>query len=75
MAVSLFGTARPSFENERGGVAWASDMIDIMREQHLGWAYWGYRDRDFGIYTNPTGLPDPETVNPSLLDLLTEKRR
>jgi endoglucanase len=73
MAVSVFGTARPSFENGRGGVAWVSDMIDIMREQQLGWNYWGYRDQDFGIYTNPTGVPDPETMNQPLVDLFTEK--
>jgi endoglucanase len=75
MAVSLFGTARPSFENDRGGLVWASDMIDIMREQQLGWAYWGYRDENFGVYTNPTGVPDPATVNQPLVALLTEKRR
>jgi endoglucanase len=75
MAVSLFGTARPTFESDRGGDRWVSDMIDIMREQQLGWAYWGYRDKDFGIYTNVTGLPDPETVNQPLLDLLAAKRR
>jgi endoglucanase len=73
MAVSAFGTARPTFENGRGGVAWLSDMIDIMREQQLGWAYWGYRDKDFGIYTNMTGLPDPQTINQPLVDLFTEK--
>jgi endoglucanase len=73
MAVSLFGAARPAFEDGRGGVAWVSDMIDIMREQQLGWTYSGYRDRDFGIYTNRRGEPDPETVNQPLVDLLTEK--
>ena len=73
MAVSPFGTARPSFDNDRGGLTWVSDMIDIMREQQLSWAYWGYRDPDFGIYTNTTGPPDPETVNQPLVDLLTAK--
>jgi endoglucanase len=73
MAVSVFGTGRPTFENGRGGVAWMSDMIDIMREQQLGWNYWGYRDKDFGIYTNRTGVPDPETMNQPLVDLFTEK--
>lgn len=75
MAVSLFGTGRPTFEADRGGDRWVSDMIDIMREQQLGWAYWAYRDKDFGIYTNATGLPDPETVNRPLLELLAAKRR
>jgi endoglucanase len=73
MAVSPVGTARPSFDNDRGGLAWVSDMIDILREQRLSWAYLGYRDQDFGIYTNPTGEPDPETVNQPLVDLFTEK--
>jgi endoglucanase len=75
MAVSLFGTARPSFDGGRGGLVWVSDMIDIMREQQLGWAYWGYRDENFGIHTSSTGPPDPATVNQPLLDLLVEKRR
>jgi len=73
MGVSLFGTARPTFENGRGGVAWVGDMLDIMREQQLSWAYWGYRDKDFGIYTNMTGQPDPQTINQPLVDLFTEK--
>jgi endoglucanase len=73
MTVNLFGASRPTFEDGRGGVAWVSDMIDIMREQQLGWTYVSYRDPDFGIYANLTGAPDPETVNQPLVDLLTEK--
>jgi endoglucanase len=72
-AVSLFGAARPAFENDRGGVAWVSDMVDIMREQRIGWAYWGYSDRDFGIYTSTTNPPDPATVNQPLVELLANK--
>lgn len=68
MAVSCFGTGRPTFENGRGGSSWISDMIDIMRERELGFVYWAYHDRDFGI-------SDGETVNEPLVDLLTEKLR
>jgi endoglucanase len=75
MAVNLFGTSRPTFEDGRGGAAWVSDMIDIMREQQLGWSYLAFRDENFGIYTNLSGEPDPETVNQPLVDLLTEKLR
>jgi endoglucanase len=72
LSVTAFGTARPSFD--RGGLIWVSDMIDIMRERHLNWAYWGYRDKDYGIYTNLTGAPDPTTENRPLVELLTQKR-
>jgi hypothetical protein len=74
MGASLFGTARPSFEDDLGGLVWVNDMIDIMRERRLNWAYWGYRDEYFGVYTNPTGRPDPQSINQPLVDLFTEKR-
>ncbi len=75
MLVSSFGTSRPTFEDDRGGLRWVGDMIDIMREQRLGWTYWGYRDPDFGIYTSERGERGPDTVNQPLVELLTEKRR
>jgi endoglucanase len=73
MLVTSFGVARPSFGDGRGGLDWVSDMIDIMREQQVGFTYYGYHQRDWGIYSNAEGLPDPETVNQPLVDLLTEK--
>jgi endoglucanase len=73
MSVSSFGIGRPSFEDGRGGVDWVSDMIDIMRERKLGFAYWAYRERDFGIYSVSPSTPEELTVNQPLVELLTDK--
>jgi hypothetical protein len=75
MFVNTFATGRPTFEGGRGGLNWVSDMIDIMREQQLSFVYWGYRDRDFGIYSMSPSASDEMSVNQPLVDLFTEKLR
>jgi endoglucanase len=75
MFVNGFATGRPSFENGRGGLSWVSDMIDIMREHELGFVYWGYNDRDFGLYSVSPATPEESTLNQPLADLLREKLR
>jgi hypothetical protein len=75
MFVNGFAAGRPSFEEGRGGLTWVGDMIDIMREQQLGFAYWGYKDRDFGLYSSSSSTPDVPTLNQPLVDLFREKLR
>jgi endoglucanase len=73
--VNTFGTGRPTFEQHRGGLTWASDIIDVMIDRKLHFTYYAYHDEEWGIYGNATGLPDEATVNQPLVDLFTEKLR
>lgn len=75
MFVNGFGAGRPSFEEGRGGLTWVRDMMDIMRKQRLGFVYWGYNDRDFGLYSVSPSTPDVSTLNQPLVDLFREKLR
>jgi endoglucanase len=74
LAVSEFGSGRPTFE-EDGGLAWVNDMIDIMVENDLHFTYHSYHDDEWGIYGNSDGLPDPASVNQPLVNLFTDKLR
>jgi len=71
LAVSEFGVGRPAFSF--GGLTYVSDMMDIMIENDLHFSFHAYHDDEWGIYSNADGLPDPDTVNQPLVDLLTEK--
>ena len=75
MYVNGFATGRPTFESGRGGLTWVGDMIDIMREQQLGFVYWGYNDRDFGLYSVSPATPERSTLNQPLVDLFRDKLR
>jgi len=74
MNVFSVSAGRPCFEN-RGGIAYMGDMLDIMIEKDLHFTYFAYHEPDWGIYSNATGLPDPATVNQPLVDLFIEKLR
>lgn len=70
-----FGTGHPTFENERGGITWARDMLDIMIENELHFLYHSYNDADYGIYGTVGGYTDPSVVNQPLAELLNQKLR
>jgi endoglucanase len=71
--VNDFGTGRPTFMGDKGGLRWAQDMIDLLEANNLHFAYSEYHGADFGIYDGDQGLPDPATVNQALVDLLTSE--
>jgi endoglucanase len=73
LGVVAFGTGIPTFADNRGGLTWVSDMIDLMFERDLPFAYHLYHSNEWGIYANADGLPDPNAVNQPLVDLLTAK--
>lgn len=58
MSVLEFGAVRQTFEMEgKGGGRWVADMLDLLEEQDLSFAYWEYRGPDMGIFRSGTGSP------------------
>jgi len=52
-----FGTARATIG--RGGETWLEDMLDLMDQYSLNYAWKSYRDERWGIYTAEALVPDP----------------
>lgn len=58
MSVLEFGAVRQTFEMEgKGGERWVADMLDLLEEHDLSFAYWEYRGPDMGIFRSGTGSP------------------
>jgi len=70
-----WGTIRASFDDDRGGLRWVADMLDVMRARGLHWTYHAYHEDAFGIYPGGGALPDPARANTPLIDLFTKKLR
>lgn len=68
-----FGTIRASFEEGRGGLNWVSDMLDLLLEEELHFAYHAYHEEWFALYYGDGALPDPEQANTALIELLQNK--
>lgn len=66
-----FGAIRYTFEDDRGGLRWVADMLELARERGLHFAYHAYHEDAFGIFRgDPTlRLPDPANANQPLLEL------
>ncbi len=65
--VSALGTSVATFDGEKGGLTWVSDMLDVLDENQLGFCYDAYRGTDFGIY------PEPGRVTQPLVDLFEQR--
>lgn len=68
-----FGAGVHCFENERGGVQWVTDMIDLLNEYNLHFTYHSYHESSFGLYWGDGSLPNSSNANQPLIDLFTEK--
>jgi hypothetical protein len=73
MYVGEFGLYKDCFANNKGGIAWVSDMIDLLSLHGVHFTYHAYHESNFGIYMNDSGLPDPSMANVELINLFTEK--
>jgi endoglucanase len=67
-----FGVHRPCFENDRGGLTWVADMLDLLDERGLPFAYHDYHGDSFGLYRGG-GRIDPARANQALIDLFKRK--
>lgn len=72
-----FGVIRHCFENDRGGLSWVEDMLDLALERDLSFTYHSYHELAFPIYRSDptTTLPRDEDAIPGLVELFREKLR
>lgn len=68
-----FGTGVHCFSNNKGGLQWVSDMIDICKSGGLYFTYHAYHEDNFGLYFGSSTLPDPSNSNQPLINLLKQK--
>ncbi|HKO92291.1 MAG TPA: cellulase family glycosylhydrolase [Polyangiaceae bacterium] len=68
-----WGSIRQSFEGNRGGLRWAEDMLDLIAERQLHFAFHDYHEDAMGLYWGEGELPSPERANLPLIELLTRK--
>lgn len=68
MGVINFG-----YENNRGGVQWTSDMIDILKDRNAHFTYHAYHEDAFGIYKGYGTPVDPTNANQDLIQLFKVK--
>ena len=52
-----WGTIRYSFDDDRGGLRWIADMLDVMRARGLHATYHSYHEDAFGIYRGAARSP------------------
>ena len=67
-----FGLHHPCFENDRGGLRWVEDMLDLADQSDLSFTYHAYHEDGFGLYRG-NGKVDPANANQGLIDLFTRK--
>jgi endoglucanase len=68
-----FGAGIHCFQNNKGGLQWVTDMIDIARANGFYFTYHTYHEDNFGLYFGYGTLPDPLQVNQPLIDLFEQK--
>ncbi len=71
--VGEVGTGGPSFENGKGGLVFAEDMITLIQEKNIHFTYFDYHSDNFGMYLGDTyQLPDPSNTRQPLIDLFND---
>ncbi|MEY3219641.1 MAG: hypothetical protein RIT27_998 [Pseudomonadota bacterium] len=68
-----FGISVASFDNNKGGLTWINDVLDLMKQYHVNAQYFNYHSGSYGIYRNKQGFPDPDAANKALINLFTQK--
>lgn len=71
--VGEFGAGVHCFENNKGGLVWVNDMLDILMRNNISFTYHAYHEDSFGLYYGYGSLPDPARTNQPLIDLFTQK--
>ncbi len=52
MMVWAFGALKSCYIENRGGLQWLKDVMELFNRQGVHWTLWGYYDDDFGIQQN-----------------------
>lgn len=67
-----FGVIRDGFLPGRGGVKWVSDMLSLILERDLSFAYHAYHEVPFGLFVGDRGLPSVSAVNLPLYEVFVK---
>jgi endoglucanase len=62
------------FQNNKGGLAWLSDIIGLFHENKVHYTYWCYYEYNFDIYTNEEGLPHEDQAHNGIISLTRERK-
>ena len=68
-----FGAGVHCFENNKGGLQWVTDMLDICKANNIYFTYHAYHEDSFGLYFGYGSLPDASHANAPLINLFKEK--
>lgn len=68
-----FGAGMYCFINNKGGLNWVGDVIDLAYLNNISFCYHAYHEDSFGLYYGYGSLPDPNHKNRLLIELLTNK--
>lgn len=73
--VGEFGVFQTTFLSpEAGGARWVTDMLDLLNENNLNFAYWDYHG-SWGLYPDLWHYPDPADINRPLLDVFLARNK
>lgn len=70
--VGEFGAIRDSFLPERGGEKWVADMLDLLTQRQLSFAYYAYHEKEFGLFLEAKALPSVHVANQTLYRTLVK---
>jgi endoglucanase len=69
--VGEFGLYKDCFENQKGGLTWVNDVLNLLDKYNLNYTYHSYHENQFGLYAGGGTLPDPEKSRKELIQLFT----
>jgi endoglucanase len=64
-----FGAIRFAFEEQRGGLGYVRDLLDLLLANRVSFTYHCYHESFMGLYAADRGLPDAAQANQPLLEL------
>jgi endoglucanase len=70
-----FGAGYHCFQNNKGGLQFVTDVLDITKASNIHFTYHAYHESSFGLYYGDNNLPDPAQSNQPLINLFTQKLR
>jgi endoglucanase len=68
-----FGANINCFKNNKGGLQFVSDIIDINKSAYIHFTYHTYHEDAFGLYFGYGFLPDPSKTNQPLIEMFKQK--
>ena len=68
-----FGVIKNCFQDNKGGLNWTADMLDILKKENVHFTYHVYHEDNFGVYYGYGTPVDPARANTALIRLFKEK--